>query len=67
MTVDSLECRKNLLHYKSVPPHRIRELFCFGSQEIFGFIFKFLFVFTFSVEQLSKVKMKDAQVMSFQY
>lgn len=66
MTVDSSECRKDLLCYKSVPRHRRTELFCFVSKEVFGFIFKLLFGFAFLVEQFSKVKMKDALVMSFQ-
>lgn len=44
-----------------------RELICFVFKEIFCFIFKLLFVFPLSVEQLSKVNMKDVLLMSFQY
>lgn len=67
MTVDSSECRKNLWSYNPVPCHRRGELICFVSKEIFGFIFKLLFVFALSVEQVSKVKMKDVLLMSFQW
>lgn len=66
ITVDSSECRKNLLSYNPVPCHRRGEVICFVSKEIFGFIFKLLFVFALSVEQISKVKMKDVLLMSFQ-
>lgn len=64
--VDSSECWKYLLSYNPVPCLRRRELICLVSKEIFGFIFKLLFVFALSVEQLSKVKMKDVLIMSFQ-
>lgn len=47
--------------------HGTTELICFVSKEIFCFTFKVLFVVPLSVEQLSKVKMKDVLLMSFQY
>lgn len=67
MTVDSSECRKNLLSYNPVLCDRGRELIYFVSKVIFCFIFKLLFVVPLSVEQLSKVKMEDVLLMSFQY
>lgn len=65
MTVDSSECSKNLLRYKSVHHRRRKELFGVFSKEIFGFIFTLLFVFALLVEQLLKVKMKDGLVRVF--
>lgn len=65
VTVDSSECSKNLLRYKSVPHRRRKALFGFFSKEIFGFIFTLLFVFALLVEQLLKVKMKDGLVRVF--
>lgn len=68
ITVDSSECKKSFeLQSSALPQEKRINLFCFQGKFLKIFIFKLLFVVPLSVEQLSKVKMKDVLLKNFQY
>lgn len=58
-----LRVQEKSFEYNPVLCHR---RICFVSKEIFALIFKLLFAFALSVDQLSKVKMEDVLLINFQ-